>query len=331
MNEKRPEKKPAQSVARSRRPPPPQPRSVHTSRTKRTHKPREPRPVKVVQAPDPMMVIPVPVQNADDPPQEHALVLYDGDENPNARDPTMYIERDVNPDQCEPEGDKISKKTSMFASAALMSEARREGERERRKRSSRKRRDVGSRRLSFTGWKRTSSTEPEENGNYDLPQIGYGESDNRMSEPEGVTSDEIARDSRRKSRKKKESPSNRVTRRNSGYGDRIKSSLTAWRKQDMPIDIDLESHGSADSPSILTNHVHADDRHNGGGNRYARDEEAGHARSHAPSKSSKKKKKKSAGGDRCTSRANTGGVWASIRRLSSNYDRDGVNSVSDDV
>jgi len=145
--------------------------SRRTARTKRTHKTRSYHPAPT-PASAPVVVIPVSELDFEtevsrvetwhlkafdaetdvsalpagyDPPEENAIVLYNPNPqarndivlyNPNsqARDPTFYTDCAINPDQVEPEGEKVHRSKSIFADAALMNEVRHEREETRRER-----------------------------------------------------------------------------------------------------------------------------------------------------------------------------------------------------
>lgn len=270
----------------------------------------------------------------EDPPEEQnaAIVLYDPNKKV-ARDPTMYDPNPlaILPVQAEPEGDKINRKKSMFADAHLMNEVHRERDEEaERRRSSRRksnRRSMGNRLKESFKWAR-----PSENDALEPPEDGPGNQlyleNGPMSEPEGLTSDELPapkRKSKRKSQKKRESTSRPKPR---SMGDRLKQSFN-WNRTDMQFDLEAmgsnEESGGYDSPSILTNHNPPGkekeeevqqvlpNRQDEGRNYHEDNRRASSNRRQSRKRNGKKKE----------------GLFSSFKRSSFNFARDGVDSENE--
>ena len=267
-----------------------------TSRTKRSHKTKQSsrsRNQQQQRGPPPreLELATIPQQQQEDPPEESVAnggVVV-------GRDPTMYQE---NSSQLDPEGDKLSKKKSMFASGALMDEVHRE--RDQQKQSSSKRRGNMNRRKSMDKlvssfrWAKKQPTEytegaivavPEPPEEYDTDYSNKNNNNNRSrSKPSNRNNNRVA------SRSK-----------NNSMGDRLRASLN-WKKH--PIDIDMDDDelpgedcpqidlevGSCDSPSILTNHNPGDGDLPRDRNPYQRDATNEDCSGYEDSYSNKKKK-----------------------------------------
>eukprot|EP00581_Thalassiosira_minuscula_P033122 CAMPEP_0183763346 /NCGR_PEP_ID=MMETSP0739-20130205/9637_1 /TAXON_ID=385413 /ORGANISM="Thalassiosira miniscula, Strain CCMP1093" /LENGTH=718 /DNA_ID=CAMNT_0026001747 /DNA_START=150 /DNA_END=2306 /DNA_ORIENTATION=+ len=199
-----------------------------------------------------------------DPPPENALVLYNpqaqgrdpsyNPQQPLDRDPTFYTEYQVHPDQEEPEGDKVYRKQSMFGNASLMNEVRRE-----RKDEVRKVRSTKAARVKkvHDKWDRNVQSEP--NFASEPPEEGYGHSgqmsyhsDKILSEPEGVTSDELVSLPKNHAKKKKKK---RRKMGSSSRHSRVNALRSSLKSSYKTIEEELLDQLSVDSDSIRTNHV----------------------------------------------------------------------------
>eukprot|EP00571_Detonula_confervacea_P007518 CAMPEP_0172319030 /NCGR_PEP_ID=MMETSP1058-20130122/36577_1 /TAXON_ID=83371 /ORGANISM="Detonula confervacea, Strain CCMP 353" /LENGTH=698 /DNA_ID=CAMNT_0013033973 /DNA_START=1 /DNA_END=2097 /DNA_ORIENTATION=- len=252
-----------------------------------------------VDAPTTMAAVSViPENEGFDPPEEdNALVLYvpgeeqnkisrdptmyipDEKQNKTSRDPTMYIPAGEEQSE-EPDGMKITRKTSVFAAEAIHNDRSDRNSRS-KKRSSASRR-VGNRLKSSVTWKKRMGDIDMENAGDDPSE--YTPNQNRK-DPD---TDEVEH-KRKSSKKKKSSRSNGASskRRSSAasqrskgaFGDRLKSSF-AWKRD--PVDLELGDidNDSCETPSMMTNP-------NG------MEEQKDYSAPYAPSIASKKKERRS--------------------------------------